>query len=235
MNFKKIHVLEIDSTNTELMRRYADYENYTILTTDHQTTGRGRLDRRWIDNSYGNLMFSVLLKDLVVLSDVNKLNYTVCAAIITTLYKFGIDSEYKWPNDIIVSNKKIAGVLIETKLIGDELIVVIGQGINVNNKSSSQEEYIYMSNILNKNISKDEVLDEFIDNFKTYFLNDSAFELCKYKHSYYNKTIVIDNTKYVVGDINPDGSIILTDEYFCESNYFGSELSLSKRAMFEYE
>ncbi len=235
MNFKRIHVLEIDSTNTELMKKYANYENYTILTTDHQTTGRGRLNRKWEDNSYGNLMFSILLKNVIDLVDVNKLNYTVCAAIITTLDKFGIISEYKWPNDIIVSGKKISGVLIETKLIDRELIVVIGQGINVNNNYDIQNEYIYMSNILGKNISKEDVLDEFINNFKIYFLSDFAFILCKDKHCYYNKTIVINNIKYTVGDINIDGSITLIDECSCASQYFGSELSLSKKVIFEYE
>lgn len=235
MNFKLKHIQVIDSTNNELMNNYIKYENYTVLSADHQTNGRGRLDRVWEDNRTGSLMFSILLKNILRINDVCRLNYTVCASIIDTLRDYGVNSEFKWPNDILVNNKKISGVLIETKIVDNEVIVVVGQGINVNNVSRQINDYIFISDIVEFETDKNQLLNVFLDNFKKYFLNEKAFDLCREKHSYYNKEIIIDHKKYIVGDILIDGAIILKDIHSNESRYFGSELSLSKKEIFKDE
>ncbi len=235
MKFKIKHVSTIDSTNRELMRYHDMYENYSILSADHQTSGKGRLNRIWEDNGSGNLMFSILLKNVISIESINKLNYVVCASIISLLDKYGINSKFKWPNDVLVNNKKISGVLIETRLTASDSIVVIGQGINVNSTSDNIDDYIYISDVLGRNISKEKVLYEFVNNFKKYFHNDLGFQICKKEHCYHNKIIEINNTKYTVGNINMDGSIILIDSNSQESKYFGSELSLSKREILKDE
>ncbi len=235
MIFLKKHVNIIGSTNVELMKNYDIYNNYTILSANHQTQGKGRLDRKWVDNKSGNLMFSILLKNVVNFEDISKLNYTVCASIISVLEKFNIIGEFKWPNDVLVKNKKISGVLIESKVIGDEVVVVIGQGINVNSASDNSDGYIYMSDIIGKNIPKEDVLDDFIYMFNKYFLSYGAYKLCSAKHCYYGKSVEINGNMYTVLELQEDGSIILKDSNSIENIYFGNELSLSRQEFLEDE
>ncbi len=227
MNFIIRHIFEIDSTNSELMRNFDEYENYTIITADHQTGGKGRLNRRWVDNGIGNLLFSILLKNIVDISDINKLNFTVCAAIISTLEKFNIIGEYKWPNDILVNNRKISGVLIENKLSEIEVVTVIGVGLNVNRFDNSESEYIFMSDLLDTEIDKLEVLKVFTSYLRKLFLKNDAFDICRSKHCYYGKRVTIKEICYEVGDIHSDGCIVLKDNSANESRFFGSELSIS--------
>lgn len=95
-------------------------ERGSIIVADSQIKGRGRLNRTWL-SSPGGLYCSIIIE-----SD-NFLPIIVAVAVVTTLCKIGIDALIKWPNDILVMDKKIAGILIETS--GKEAIV--GIGINI--------------------------------------------------------------------------------------------------------
>ncbi len=235
MKFIRKHVEIISSTNTELLKNFNNHENYTILSTDHQTSGKGRLNRIWEDNSSGNLMYSVLLKNVVKIDEINRLNYSVCAATIKMLEHYNIESKYKWPNDILVNDAKVSGVLIETKFIDDGIVVVIGQGINVNNNADETSDYTFMSDIFGCDISKEEVFEILIGFFKEYFLTEKAYNLCKENHSYSGKEIVIDDIKYIIGGINTDGSVTLINDDSKKITFFGSELSISKKEVYKNE
>lgn len=124
---------QIDSTNTHLMQRAADGAPHgLVLGCEWQLAARGRLGRRWQMKLGGNLAFSILWRFNCGLGDLSGLSLAVGVAIVRVLRQYTIPAQLKWPNDVLLNSKKLAGILIE--LTGDALgpvPVVIGIGINL--------------------------------------------------------------------------------------------------------
>ena len=134
-------VAEIDSTNTELMRRArAGRVEPVLLVTERQTAGRGRMGRPWQSSDMrqpesASLMFSLGMS--LAPADWSGLSLAVGVAVAEGLdpsgeHKVGL----KWPNDVWVNDRKLVGILIETALPSDggpdaSRYVVIGIGINI--------------------------------------------------------------------------------------------------------
>ncbi len=121
---------EIDSTNTELMRRArAGHTEPTLLVAEQQSAGRGRLGRNWASEPGISLTFSlgVLLQPLAW----DGLSLAVGLSVATSLHA---DIQLKWPNDLWVQDRKLAGILIETAATAGNAgprYAVIGIGINI--------------------------------------------------------------------------------------------------------
>ena len=122
---------ELDSTNNFVKMNASNLDNGAIIVAEMQTKGRGQRDNTWISKK-GNLYFSIILKEGVQRDNVFKHIVQSSLAIIETLNHFKIDAMIKYPNDCLVDNKKISGVLIES--LGSKKIdyIVIGIGLNVN-------------------------------------------------------------------------------------------------------
>ncbi|WP_296682794.1 biotin--[acetyl-CoA-carboxylase] ligase [Flavobacterium sp.] len=134
---KLIKLDAIDSTNEFLkgISTQPDLENFTVVTAENQTKGKGQMGAVWNSEVGKNLIMSVLVKDF--LKDINEifnLNIAVSLAVITALKKNNIpDLSIKWPNDILSANKKIGGILIENSIKSDGTILsIVGLGLNVN-------------------------------------------------------------------------------------------------------
>jgi len=126
-----IYYRNIDSTNVEAFRIADKYNKNFVIIADSQSAGKGRFDREWFSPDCENLYFSLVLKN--ELPPNNLIMMLTANAVVKTLDKYNIKSFIKWPNDIIVKNKKISGILIEDKFEGNERkFVVIGIGININ-------------------------------------------------------------------------------------------------------
>lgn len=126
---------KIDSTNTEALRLLAAGEQAPLVVlAERQTLGRGRRGRHWVSPFAENIYYSMVWPVAGGAPQLNGLSLVVGLAVLKTLHVFGVYSAgLKWPNDIIVGNQKIAGVLLE--LVGDisDLChVVVGVGVNVN-------------------------------------------------------------------------------------------------------
>ena len=128
-------VESIDSTNAEVLRRLAvAAEAPLLILAEKQASGRGRRGRAWISPFAENLYYSLGLRIEGAAFPLDGLSLSVGLAVLRTLQDVGCASAgLKWPNDLLVSGRKIAGVLLE--LAGDPSStcqVVIGIGINVN-------------------------------------------------------------------------------------------------------
>jgi len=146
---------EIDSTNLYLKRNYHSLPNYTIIKAKYQTMGHGQFGRVWESNYNENLLFSLLLKNDLpfVVKDANPV---FVSAILALLDELGIDATYKYPNDIYVLDKKIAGILIETKFTGTNVdYVIVGVGLNVNQVTFNTPNANSLKNILGTNFDID--------------------------------------------------------------------------------
>jgi BirA family transcriptional regulator, biotin operon repressor / biotin---[acetyl-CoA-carboxylase] ligase len=131
---------QTDSTNTELMRRArGGHLEPALLVAERQTAGRGRLGRQWVSDlvepaghaGVRTLTFSLGLP--LSSSDWSGLSLVAGISVVQSLHP---DLRLKWPNDIWLQDRKLAGILIETGVFGRTRYVVIGVGINVLKYSS---------------------------------------------------------------------------------------------------
>lgn len=143
----------IDSTNDFLkgLAQTQNVENFTAVTANSQTKGKGQMGSKWLAESGKNLITSILIRDtLTSIEGIFTLNMAVALAIIEALKKYDIPHLFvKWPNDIMAENKKIAGILIENSIKENGKIdSIVGIGLNVNQtnfenlpKASSLKNY----------------------------------------------------------------------------------------------
>ena len=134
---KLIKLDAIDSTNDFLkaLSSQDELDNFTVVTAENQTKGKGQMGSKWQSESGKNLIMSILVKDFLYDNEaIFDLSIIVSLAVIETLKSFDIpDLSIKWPNDIMAYNKKIGGILIENTIKSDGRIVsVVGLGLNVN-------------------------------------------------------------------------------------------------------
>lgn len=121
-------VAETGSTNSDLLdAAAAGAPDRSVLVTDHQTAGRGRLDRTWTAPPGSNLLVSILFR--TVPGDPGELTRRIgLAAVDAAKATAGVHASLKWPNDVVVDDRKLAGILAQRGPKGD---VVVGLGLNV--------------------------------------------------------------------------------------------------------
>lgn len=129
-----IHFDTIDSTNTwaKSNARNLDPEQFTCITALEQTAGHGRFMRKWLSprgqNIYATLFFGIP-KENSYLSNLGQVLAYSCALV---LKEKGFPAQIKWPNDILIDGKKIAGILSEAVTLPSYIGMALGIGINVN-------------------------------------------------------------------------------------------------------
>ena len=121
------HVEETGSTNTDLLADAADRPDRSVRATSHQTAGKGRLDRRWDAPPGSNLLVSILFH--TVPEHPSELTRRVALAAVAAAREVaGVAVSLKWPNDLLVGESKLAGILAERNAAGS---VVVGMGLNI--------------------------------------------------------------------------------------------------------
>jgi BirA family transcriptional regulator, biotin operon repressor / biotin---[acetyl-CoA-carboxylase] ligase len=133
---KLIFLDSVDSTNNYIAKLNVDSElaSGTVVLADSQFSGKGQRGASWESQPGLNLTMSIYFKpEFLSLSNQISLNFWISNAICSYLISKGIDAQIKWPNDILVSNKKIGGVLIENHCRNEYISSsIIGVGLNVN-------------------------------------------------------------------------------------------------------
>ncbi len=134
---KIVKLNAINSTNTFLKElvRSSVVENYTVVVTDHQTNGKGQFDNVWISEKGKNLTFSILCRfSNLEIQNSFYLNCAVSLAIFNVMQRYIKNKlKVKWPNDILSSNKKLCGILLENTVSNGKVQhAIVGIGLNVN-------------------------------------------------------------------------------------------------------
>ncbi len=128
------HFKEIDSTNDWAKEQLPSFsqDEITLVTADSQLKGRGRYGRHWVSPTGMNFCgsFCFFVEDME--QDPLAFTHVMAISITRLLQELKIESQIKWPNDILVDNKKIGGILCETIPCSGQFGVVIGVGLNVN-------------------------------------------------------------------------------------------------------
>lgn len=134
---RKIIKLErVDSTNNYIANLLYDdkIENGTVILADEQTNGKGQRGAVWLSKPAENMIFSIYLSSAnLSVKDQFVLTQFISVSVVKTLKKIGLKAVIKWPNDVLINHKKIAGILIENQLTGSSISgSIVGIGLNVN-------------------------------------------------------------------------------------------------------
>ena len=166
--FRSKVVLEIfdtiSSTNDYLLREEKNKnKDIKICIAEEQTKGRGRRGKSWISPKFKNIYFS--LNSYLKKEDLSGLSIAVALSVSKVLTKINVMSLIKWPNDLLVGNKKICGILIETAKVGELTKVVIGIGINVNMEYSEliDQEWTSIKLEKKKSVDRNSIITEMIN------------------------------------------------------------------------
>lgn len=140
---KCIYYDEIDSTQKEAWRQVEkeNIDNGTIIIASSQTAGIGTHGRVWHTEKNNNIAFSIVLFPNCNINKLDNLTFEI-AEIWVKIFKelYNIRLDIKLPNDLMINGKKVGGILTETKLHGSDVrLIVLGIGINTNQKESSDE------------------------------------------------------------------------------------------------
>ena len=214
MQYHQLHFREIDSTNTYLKNTYKLLGNFTFVSTDYQSRGKGRNDRIWNSEPGENLMFSFLIKDenLIKQSPIISLLNAIEVAKVLETYKIK-DVSIKWPNDVLINDKKVCGILAEGQLPD---YMVVGIGLNVNQKTFPEGLRRPATSLcleLKKDISieelKEKLFPEIVNSLTNLDLNTSL-EYFR-NHNYLlgkNVKAMFDNQEFI-------GEVVGIDDSFC--------------------
>lgn len=128
-----LYLPTVESTNTLAMRLAHERPEGLVVLTDSQTAGKGRQGRRWVDLPGCNVLLSILLRPLF---PPHLLIMVASLAVADTIAETcRVSATIKWPNDVLVEERKVAGILIETSHDSrGHLVAVVGIGVNVNGR-----------------------------------------------------------------------------------------------------
>lgn len=163
-----IFLPKVDSTQNEIWRLIEKNKiaSGTIVMADIQTAGKGTHGRTWYTDESGNIAFSMYIKTSCNVDALAGVTLAISMQIISVLQeKYGIHLDIKEPNDIMIDNKKVGGILTETKTIADEVkMLVIGVGINTT-KMNFDGELKNIATSIKKEFDITVVPEEFICEF----------------------------------------------------------------------
>ena len=172
-----INFTEIYSTNAYAKENLKDLADMTVLSADLQSAGHGQFKRKWLSSNKngGNCYLTIVLKPKNK-EHIGKLTCFTSLIIAKTLEGYGLKPNFKYPNDVMISGKKIAGILAEATTLGDELIgIALGLGINLNLEKEELETIdqpaTSIFNETGKVVNKIEFIKCLLDNFNKEYSN----------------------------------------------------------------
>ena len=224
---RKCHFFdELDSTNNKAKQLAENNvpEGEVILTLN-QITGRGRRNNIWFSSKNKNILFSLILRPKISIDYSYQITLLIGVAICKAINNFlNLDAKIKWPNDIIINNKKVCGILTEVSAEIDQIkYAIVGIGINVNEENfedNLEKKATSLKIELNRTIKRSDLIKEIFwqieQIYKQYCKNfDFLFLLDEYKRLCLNigkrvKVITHKSTFLAnVLDINDKGELVL--------------------------
>ena len=214
------------SSNLVLDKYNNNCDEFTTIVVDNQTNGRGRRGKAWFSPK-GNLYFSTLVIPKIEFKFWSQLSFVSALAVRSAIYSFAhndnISINYKWPNDILIDNSKVSGILIETTKDNKALVVGIGINLISNPKKTN---FNWQSTNINdclgirinpKGISKI-LLKELINHIQLWYGNGFSYikslwiKNAIYLNEELNSVDLNKNIKGIFVDIGECGQIILKND-----------------------
>lgn len=171
-----IHFKRVDSTSNYIatLLKESKVVNGMVILADEQTEGRGQRGAKWQSTPGQNILCSFYIQhNELSINHQQNITHFVSLAILNCLKHFGLKAKIKWPNDIVIDNKKIAGILIENQFQGRIIkSSIIGIGLNV-----LQEDFDFINTTSILKELKNEILLRTVFNQLVYSLNEQLIQL----------------------------------------------------------
>ena len=223
---KVIHLDTVGSTNDYAKEIGNKVNGGTLIISEQQTKGKGRLGRSWKSKSGDGIWMSLIIKPKIEPYKAPFLTLVAGASVVKALSNLGVEASIKWPNDIIVHNKKICGILTELSAEMERVnYVVIGIGINIKTIDFPDEIKEKATSLYKEGykLSRVDIVRQFCIEFeklyKGYILDGNkqdTLELCrKYSAIIGKQVYVIKNNKRELVkciDINENGNLIVKEK-----------------------
>jgi BirA family transcriptional regulator, biotin operon repressor / biotin---[acetyl-CoA-carboxylase] ligase len=192
--------------------------DFTVAVAQRQTHGRGRMKRAWL-SADGGLYFTVVVRPEIPTMQAGLVNLAAAidmADLLRSSYR--VDAQLKWPNDILVRNHKICGVLSQMEAEGDQVAHMnIGVGLNVNNAPETEEPIaISLKTLMGRPVPRREILVAFLDAFRRRILTfdpHAVIEQWRSRNVTLGQKVRVVTVKDMVDgtavDVDPHGGLIL--------------------------
>ncbi|WP_125152975.1 biotin--[acetyl-CoA-carboxylase] ligase [Clostridium rectalis] len=243
------HFYSIDSTNLEAKRLAQSGIKEAVVISEEQTNGRGRLGRNWCSPKYKGIWMSLILSPSISPMEVTKITQIAAASVYCALKDMLIDSYIKWPNDIIINNKKVCGILTEMSCELNKIdYVTVGIGLNVNiDKYDFPKDILDMATSLSietsQIINRKKLAALILNNFELLyddFLNNNSISktisICKKNSLLLGKQIRIINKNNITLakalDLDSEGRLIVQYQDGKEDIILSGEVSI--RGLYGY-
>jgi BirA family biotin operon repressor/biotin-[acetyl-CoA-carboxylase] ligase len=239
-----IYFNEINSTNIKAKElAQENIENGSLIIAERQTLGSGRFNRQWISPS-GGLWFTLVLRPALPPIEAPKITQIAAASIYKTMSDLDIDVTIKWPNDILLNNKKLCGILAEMKCDMDSVhYLVLGIGININITENDFDESIKsiatsLKVHFKKEFSRTEILAKFLNHFENLYYNfvdnldlSETISICRNHSSILGKQakLITYNNEEIVTciSLSDTGDLIVKDSNGIEKAVLTGEISFN--------
>lgn len=235
--YNLIEIETVNSTNIFAKENIEKLKDKTVISAEQQTHGYGRFQRKWISNIPENIYCSIILKPENKKHLINLTQY-LCVVLCKTMEDYKVKPQIKWPNDVIVSNRKIAGILCEKSGANG---FVLGIGVNLNIPASALKEITQPATSLNletgqkinKKQFQEKLLHNFFQNYDAFIEKGFGFIKEDYiaRIKFIGKKIYISNEKnkkieYIAKSINDDGSLLVLNQEKKELKIITGDISL---------
>jgi BirA family biotin operon repressor/biotin-[acetyl-CoA-carboxylase] ligase len=218
----------IGSTNDEaLVWASQGAPDFSLVVADEQTSGRGRMDRKWFTPPGSALALSLILRPAEAeRAHPSRTTGLLALSLTETLSRLGLAPQIKWPNDVLLNGKKVAGILVESSWMGETLeALILGMGVNVCEASVPTTENILfpatsVENELGQLIERSHLLQEILTRVLEWRpkLGSEAFlKAWEEKLAFRGQQVQVEEgsggalTGKILG-LEPDGNLRLRDE-----------------------
>ena len=199
----------------------------SLVVADEQTAGRGRMERKWFTPPGSALAMSLILRPSAdMVAYISRATALLAISLIDTLRDRGLYSKIKWPNDVLLSGYKVAGILVESTWTGDKPdALILGMGVNVLKASVPAVDGLLLpatsvEDELGKPINREELLKDILITFLAWRLKlgtDSFLTAWQQNLAFVGQQVRVwrECQQAVIGELiglNPDGSLNLQDE-----------------------
>lgn len=237
------YLQQVDSTNNYVKQLALDGAvEGTIVIAEQQTGGRGRLGRHWVSSPRTSIYMSMLLRPPIHPNEAAKITEITAAAVSNAITNVtGLEAGIKWPNDIILDNKKVCGILTEMSAeLNNISYVIVGIGVNVNIDGFSEEISNIATSIkrvLGVEVSRKDIVINIVKEFeKLYydFIDTGSLrrtvDICKKKSVTLGRTVRVINKKETIIakaiDITDNGELVIKKDDGEIINVISGEVSV---------
>lgn len=236
---------QVGSTNQEaefLIEK--DAPAFSLVAADAQTAGRGRHGRTWETRAGKALAFSWILypePDWIRPESLGKLSGLGALAVAEVLTdKYQLEAEIKWPNDVLVSGKKVSGILVDVRWTGTQIKdAVLGIGINVHQGSVPDEQVLHfpaisLQELSGRKINRLDLLVQILESLLKWYpklTSESFIAIWREKLAYKNQTVTLTVGEEIIDQgrllgISEEGSLILLSDDGSERLFKTGEIQL---------